>query len=112
MLPLLDASVQSSAVRTFAVGCLRRCNLGGPQLRSLLLQLVQSLKAESQCFSALFDFLMKASLGDPLGVGLALFWVVTTEMDDAEETGGLHGVGEVFLRHFLEYLGDGILRAM
>ncbi len=53
---------------------------------------MQSLKGESRCFSALFDFLMECAIRDPLDVGLALFWIVQTEVDtDA----GLNGVGEV-----------------
>ena len=108
LLTLLHSSVQSSEVRAFAVRCLKRCELSANALRRMLLQLVQSLKGESRCFSALFDFLMEVAIRDPMDVGLALFWIVRTEIDTKD---GLNGIGEVFLRHFLDYLGDGILRA-
>ena len=81
ILTLLHSSVQSSEVRAFAVRCLRRCRLSSIQLRRMLLQLVQSLKGEARCFSALFDFLMEAAIRDPMEVGLALFWIVRTEVD-------------------------------
>lgn len=81
ILTLLHSSVQSSEVRAFAVRCLRRCRLSSIQLGRMLLQLVQSLKGEARCFSALFDFLMEAAIRDPMEVGLALFWIVRTEVD-------------------------------
>lgn len=94
LLPLLDASVRSSDVRSFAVNCLRQCQLPCSVLKPILLQLVQCLKSESRCFSALFDFLMEQALQHPLKIGLALFWIVSTEIDTKD---GLHGIGEVIV---------------
>lgn len=112
ILLLLQSSVQANEVRSFGIELLRKLSVnvtGCQSLRQILPQLVQGLKGENRCFSALYDFLMEVALQDPLNAGLIIFWVINTENDTDDS---LRGYGEVYLRQYLAYLGDGIVRAV
>ena len=50
------------------------------RLEEVLLQLVQNLKAEPYHDSALFRFLLRRALRNPLMIGHQLYWLLKSEM--------------------------------
>ena len=79
-LQLLDARYPHSSVRLYAVHSLR--SVTDEQLIDILLQLVQTLKYESNHDSPVARFLLNRALHCPRHIGHRLFWTLRSELHD------------------------------
>ncbi|KAJ6220646.1 hypothetical protein RDWZM_006458 [Blomia tropicalis] len=78
-LELLDYAYPDSAVRKYAVECLKE--LSHDDLSQYLLQIVQALKHESYIYNDLVRFLLERALENQR-IGHTLFWLLRSEMHD------------------------------
>jgi hypothetical protein len=94
-LELLKPRFFDRKLREYSVKALDR--LSDSELQSILLQLVQALKAELHLDSPLARFLLKRALSDKFGLGHQLFWFMKVELRD-DSSDRYHLLLEAYLR--------------